>query len=66
MIRLTVIGDEAFDVYNAFSWESDEEKVKIDEVPEYLEKLCEPPKNTIYGRYLFLSSSQEKGLWIDE
>jgi len=61
-----VIGDEAFDVYNAFSWQSDEEKVKIDKVPGYLEKLCEPRKNTIYERYVFFFSSQEKGLSIDE
>ena len=27
---LTVIGDEALDVYNAFTWDSDKDKVKMD------------------------------------
>ena len=40
---LTVIGDEALDVYNAFTWDSDEDKVKMDKVLEHFEQYCEPP-----------------------
>ena len=45
---LTVIGHEALDVYNTFTWDDDEDKVKIDKVLEQLEKFCETRKNTIY------------------
>lgn len=48
---LTVIGDEALDVYNTFTCDDEEDKVKIDKVLEQFEKFCEPRKNTIYERY---------------
>ena len=63
---LTVIGDEALDVYNAFTWDSDEDKVKMDKVLEHFEQYCEPRKNTIYERYLFFSRGQESGEPIDK
>ena len=53
---LTVIGDKALDVYNAFTWDSDKDKVKMDKVLEHFEQYCEPRKNTIYeikGIYSF-------------
>ena len=63
---LTVIGNEALDVYNAFTWDSDEDKVKMDEVLEHFEQYCEPRKNTIYERYLFFSGGQGSGEPIDK
>ena len=63
---LTVIGDEALDVYNAFTWDSDEDKVKMDKVLEHFEQYCEPRKNTIYERYLFFSRGQESWEPIDK
>ena len=63
---LTVIGDEALDVYNAFTWDSDEDKVKMDKVLEHFEQFCEPRKNTVYERYLFFSRGQESGEPIDK
>ena len=61
-----MIGDEALDVYNTFTWDDDEDKVKIDKVLEQFEKFCEPRKNTIYERYLFFSRGQESGESIDK
>lgn len=63
---LTVIGDEALEVYNAFTWYSDEDKVKMDKVMERFEQYCEPHKNTIYERYLLFSRGQESGEPIDK
>ena len=62
----TVIGDEALDVFNTFTWDDDEDKVKIDKVLEQFEKFCEPRKNTIYERYLFFSRGQESGESINK
>lgn len=63
---LTVIGDQALEVYNAFTWYSDEDKVKMDKVMERFEQYCEPHKNTIYERYLLFSRGQESGEPIDK
>ena len=63
---LTLIGDEAFHVYNAFTWDSDHDKVKIANVLEQFEKFGEPRKNTIFERYLFNSRGQESGEPIDK
>ena len=61
-----MIGDEALDVYNAFTWDSDEDKVKMGKVIEQFEQYCEPRKNTIYEKYLFFSRGQESGEPIDK
>lgn len=55
----TVIGDEALDVYNVFTWDSEDDKIKIDKVLEQFNNFCEPRRNTIYERYLFFSRGQE-------
>ena len=55
-----MIGDEALDVYNAFTWDSEEDKVKMDKVLEIFEDFCEPRKNTIYER--FCSSHEDRRL----
>ena len=54
------------DVYNAFKWDIDDDKVKIDKVLEKFENFCGPWKNTIYERYLFFSRGQESGEPIDK
>ena len=59
---LTVIGDEALDVFNAFMCHHDEDKVKMDKVLEHFEQYCEPRKNTLYKRYLVFSSVQKSGV----
>ena len=63
---LTVISDEAPDVYNALTWDSDKNKVKMDKVLEHFEQYCEPCKNTIYESYLFFPRRQESGEPIDK
>ena len=40
-----MIGDEALDVYNAFTWDNEEDKVNIDKVLEQFEKK-EAPKSS--------------------
>ena len=61
-----MIGDEALDIYNAFTWDSEDDKVKIDKVLEQFEKFCDPRKNTIDESYLFFSRGQANGESIDK
>ena len=59
----TVIGDEALDVFSAFMWDSDEDKVKMDKVLEHFEHYCAPRKNTVYESYWFFSRGQKSGVY---
>ena len=60
------MGDEALDVYNAYTWVSEDDKVKMDKVLEKFYNFCEPRKNMIYKRYLFFSRGQGNGECIDK
>ena len=48
---LTVIGEEAVNVYNTLTWDEEGDELKI--VLEKFESFCNPRKNTIYERYVF-------------
>ena len=61
-----MIEDEALDVYNIFTWDDEEDKVKIDKVLEQFEKFSKPRENTIYEGYLFFSRGQGSGESIDK
>ena len=52
---LTVIGGEAVEVYNEFTWNEEDDELKIKRVLEKFESFCNPRKNTIYERYVFSS-----------
>jgi hypothetical protein len=62
---LTVIREEAVDVYNTFTWATAGDNLKIDKVLEKFDAFCNPRKNTIYERYVFFSRNQENGESID-
>ena len=62
---LTVIGEEAVDVYNTFNWANEGDNLKIDRVLEKFDAFCKPRKNTIYEHYVFFSRNQENGESID-
>ena len=62
---LTVIGEEAVDVYSTFTWNEEGDDLKIEKVLEKFENFCNPRKNTIYERYVFFSRNQDSGESID-
>lgn len=63
---LTVIGNEAIDVFNTLSWDEEGDEQKIEKVLLKLEQHCEPKKNVSYERYKFNSRAQESGETIDQ
>lgn len=63
---LTVVGDEAFDVYDTLVWQNEGDNKKIDKVIEKFDKFCEPKKNMSYERYVFFTRAQEKIEIIDK
>ena len=63
---VTVIGNEAIDVFNTLTWDAKGDDTKIDKVLQEFEEYCEPRKNVSYERYKSFSRSQESGETIDQ
>ena len=63
---LTVIGNDAIDVFNTITWNAEGDDAKIDKVLQKFEEHCEPKKNVSYERYKFFSRAQESGEAIDQ
>ena len=42
------VGDEAVDVYNTFTWDEEDDKLKIEKALEKFKSFCNPRKTTIY------------------
>ena len=57
---LTVIGEEAREVYSTFSWETDGADQKINTVLEKFKTYCKPSKNIPFERYMFNKRTQMK------
>jgi len=58
---LTVIGEEAQEVFATFTWETEGDKAKIDTVIDKFKSYCEPQKNIPFKRYRFNLRAQEPG-----
>ena len=65
-VLLTVIGNDAIDVFNTLMWDEEGDDKKIDKVLLKFEEHCEPKKNVTYERYKFFSRAQESGETIDQ
>ena len=64
---LTVIGEEAREVYSTFTgWENAGDSKKIAPVLEQFRRYCEPQKNTPFERYCFNRRCQEAGESYDQ
>ena len=58
---LTVIGEEAREVYTTFTWEADGDNAKIKKVIDKFQEYCQPYKNIPFERYKFNQRAQEVG-----
>ena len=63
---LHIIGQEALDVYNTFTWANAGDKVKVDIVSEKFKNYCSPQKNLTFERHIFNTRSQQQGESIDQ
>ena len=64
-IFLHLIGDEALQVYNTFSFVSDDERKQIAVVRQKFADYCQPRRNIVYERYQFWRQTQSPGESID-
>ena len=65
-ILLTVIGEEARDVYSTFDWPDAKSKSKIGQVLQKFADYCQPRKNIPFECYRFNKRAQEAGESYDQ
>ena len=63
---LHVAGADALEVYNTFTWENDEDKLKVDKIVEKFNTYCIPRKNVTWEQYVFNTRNQHAGETIDQ
>jgi hypothetical protein len=64
-LLLSVIGEEAVELYGTFEWINVDDKVKLDPVLTKFESYCKPKASELVETYRFLSRRQEPGEPID-
>ena len=63
---LHVIGNEAHEVVNTFTFDSDDDKKKITKLQGKIEACCNPKKNVTLERHALLSRRQGSDEPLDE
>ena len=63
---LTVIGEEAQEVFATFTWEAEGDDAKLGIVIDKFKSYCEPRKNIPFERYHFNLRAQEPGESYDQ
>ena len=64
-IFLHLIGDEALQVYNTFTFEAAADRNKLQVVRQKFAEYCQPRRNIVYERYQFWRQTQSPGENID-
>ena len=63
---LTVIGEDAREVYSTFTWDAEGDCLKIDKVLQKFQAYTQPRKNIPFERYKFNRRTQESGESYDQ
>ena len=58
---LTVVGEDAREVFPTFTWVTGGDEAKIELVLQKFEQYCWPRKNVLFERYCFNRRMQEEG-----
>ena len=62
---LHVVGEEALEIYNTFSWDEEGDAKKVSKIMEKFEAYCNPRKNVTWERHVFNTRNQQVGETID-
>ena len=63
---LHVAGQEALEIYNTFTWETDGDEKKVTKIMKMFKCYCMPRKNVTWERHVFKSRFQQPGEKIDQ
>ena len=50
---LHVVGPDALEIYNTFTWENEGDEKKLSKIVEKFALYCNPKKNVAYERHIF-------------
>ena len=64
-LLLHVIGEDALEIYNNFTFTAGDE-YKLDKILEKFQAYCTPKKNVTYERHRFFTCNQKQGETIDQ
>ena len=65
-ILLHLIGEDALEIYNTFTFTEGESRDKIEILKKKFEDYANPRKNTVFERYKFWECKQQEGETIDQ
>ena len=65
-ILLTCIGKRDCEIYNTFTFQTEEDKMKVSPILSKFTAYCNPRKNTTFLRYQFFSYNQQDGQPFDD
>ena len=65
-ILLHLIGEDALEIYNTFTFAEGESRDKIEILKKKFEDYANPRKNTVFERYKFWECKQQEGETIDQ
>ena len=63
---LHLAGEEALEIYNTFTWDSDGDENKVNTIMAKFEAYCNPRKNITWERHVFNTRNQQMGEMIDQ
>ena len=63
---LHVVGPDALEIYNTFTWEADGDRNKVTKILEKFEAYCVSRRNITWERHIFNTRSQHDGETIDQ
>ena len=63
---LHVIGEDAVEIYNTFTWAEDGHAMVVSRIVEKFSAYCTPKKNVTYERHVFNTRNQKQGETIDQ
>ena len=63
---LTCVGKKGREVYNTFTFATDQDKMKFTKIIEKMDEFCTPRKNITFSRYKFFTCRQKEGESFDD
>ena len=62
---LHVVGEDALEIYNTFTWERAEDQNKVEKIIEKFKEYCNPRRNVTYERHIFNTRNQQPDETVD-
>lgn len=65
-VFLHVVGEDALEVYNNFTFDAEDNKMELDKILKKFEDYCIPKRKVMFERHRFFTCVQKTGETIDQ